>query len=219
MPNIFSRFADIVSSNINAMLDKAENPSKMIRLIIGEMEDTLVEIKAATAQAMAARASLSRQRLGCQENVQLWLDKARQALIKDLEHLARTALAERRKEVEELKSLDSQIAELDSILERHHAEIDQLGAKITQARERERLLALRQDQAQKSIKVSGQLKRYDLAEAQLKLDRLDQRLDRLEAEAELEKTHRTPQRGEKSLEAQFEALDDSIERELQALKS
>jgi phage shock protein A len=200
------------------MLDKAENPSKMIKLIIGEMEDTLVEIKAATAQAMAAHVSLRRQRLGCQENVQLWLDKAKQAMIKNREHLAMTALAEKKKEEAELKRLDRQIAELDSLLERHHAEIDQLDAKITQARERERLLALRQDQAQKSIKVSGQLKRYDLAAAQLKLDRLDQRLDRLEAEAELEKTHRTPLGGEKSLEAQFEDLDDSLELELQALK-
>jgi phage shock protein A len=218
MPNVFSRFADIISSNINAMLDKAENPSKMLKLIIGEMEDTLVEIKAATAQAMAAQVQLNRRKVDVEQAMDLWLTRAKQAIGKSRDDLARVALVEKKAAEQELAALNSQIDELQSILDKHHAEIDQLENKISQAREREKLMAMRQGQAEKSLKVSGQLKRYDLAAAQMKLDRLDQRLDRLEAEAELERAHRRPLPGERNLEAEFQKLDDSIELELSALK-
>ncbi|MDR2387705.1 MAG: PspA/IM30 family protein [Deltaproteobacteria bacterium] len=217
MPNVFSRFADIISSNINAMLDKAENPSKMLKLIIGEMEDTLVEIKASTAQAMACQVHLNRRKVDVEQTVALWLGRAKQAVAKSRDDLARVALVEKKAAEEELEALNIQIGEHQDILDKHHAEIDQLENKIAQAREREKLIAMRQNHAEKSLKVSGQLKRYDLAASQMKLDRLDQRLDRLEAEAELERAHRRPI-AERSIEAEFQSLDDSIELELQALK-
>ncbi|MDR2456785.1 MAG: PspA/IM30 family protein [Deltaproteobacteria bacterium] len=219
MPSVFSRFADIISSNINAILDKAENPSKMLKLIIGEMEDTLVEIKAGTAQAMANHANLSRRRDEVAQTLGLWLARAKMAVDKKRDDLARVALTEKRGAETELKAIDGQIAELDSIIAKHHEEIDQLEAKIAQARDRERLLALRTSQAEQSIKASGQMKRYDLASAQAKLHRLDQRLDHLEAEAELEKAHRSKASSERNLEADFLSLDDSIEKELAALKN
>jgi phage shock protein A len=217
MPNVFSRFADIISSNINSMLDKAENPSKMLKLIIGEMEDTLVEIKAATAQAMADLVHLNRRKADLEQTVDLWMTRARQAVAKSRDDLARIALVEKNGALKELESLNEQILEHQTILDKHHAEIDQLEGKITQAREREKLIAMRQSQAEKSLKVSGQLKRYDLAASQMKLDRLDQRLDRIEAEAELERVHRRPL-AEKNIEAEFQGLDDSVEQELITLK-
>ncbi|MDR3135436.1 MAG: PspA/IM30 family protein [Deltaproteobacteria bacterium] len=217
MPNVFSRFADIISSNINAMLDKAENPSKMLKLIIGEMEDTLVEIKAATAQTMAAQVHLNRRKSDVEQAVAIWLTRAKQSVAQSRDDLARVALVEKKAAEAELEALNAQISEHQVILDKHHAEIDQLESKISQAREREKLIAMRQSQAEKSIKVSGQLKRYDLASAQMKLDRLDQRLDRIEAEAELEKIHRRPI-AERNLEAEFQNLDDGIELELKALK-
>ncbi|MDR2366691.1 MAG: PspA/IM30 family protein [Deltaproteobacteria bacterium] len=217
MPNVFSRFADIVSSNINAMLDKAENPSKMLKLIIGEMEDTLVEIKAATAQVMAAQVHLNRRKAEVEQAVEHWFTRAKLAVDKSRDDLARVALVEKKNAENELEALNAQIGEHQVILDKHHAEIDQLESKISQAREREKLIAMRQNQAEKSLKVSGQLKRYDLAASQMKLDRLDQRLERIEAEAELERLHRRPM-AERNLEAEFQGLDDSIERELEALK-
>jgi phage shock protein A len=217
MPNVFSRFADIVSSNINAMLDKAENPSKMLKLIIGEMEDTLVEIKAATAQAMACQVHLNRRKVDVEQAVALWLGRAKQAVAKSRDDLARVALVEKKSAEQELEALNNQIGEHQVILDKHHAEIDQLESKIAQAREREKLIAMRKNHAENSLKVSGQLNRYDLASSQMKLDRLDQRLDRLEAEAELEKAHRSPM-AERNIEAEFQSLDDSIELELKALK-
>jgi phage shock protein A len=219
MPSVFSRFADIISSNINSLLDKAENPSKMLKLIIGEMEDTLVEIKAGTAQAMANLANLRRRRDEVAQTHGLWLARAKQAVAKSRDDLARVALVEKRRAEAELSSIDAQIAELDTIVAKHHDEIDQLEAKIAQARDREKLLALRTSQAEQSIKASGQMKRYDLASAQAKLQRLDQRLDHIEAEAELEKAHRAKVTSERSLETEFAALDDAIENELAALKN
>jgi phage shock protein A len=190
----------------------------MLKLIIGEMEDTLVEIKADTAQAMAAQVHLKRRQVDVEQAKELWLTRAKQAVDKSRDDLARVALVEKRGAEQELEALSAQISELQTILDKHHAEIDQLEGKIAQAREREKLMALRQGQAQKSLQVSGQLKRYDMAAAQMKLDRLDQRLDRLEAEAELERAHRRQSAEERSLEAEFQKLDDSIELELKTLK-
>jgi phage shock protein A len=181
------------------------------------MEDTLVEIKAGTAQAMANLAHLRRRRDEVAQTHGLWLSRAKQAVEKNRDDLARTALIEKRRAETELAAIDSQIAELDGIVAKHHDEIDQLEAKIAQARDREKILAMRQTQAEQSIKASGQMKRYDLATAQAKLQRLDQRLDHIEAEAELEKAHRG--RAQKSLDSEFAALDDAIEKELASLKS
>ena len=219
MPSVFSRFADIISSNINSLLDKAENPSKMLKLIIGEMEDTLVEIKAGTAQAMANLVRLRRRRDEVAQTLGLWMARAKQAVGKNRDDLARVALVEKRGAETELAAIDEQIAELDSIVAKHHDEIDQLESKIAQARDRERLLALRTSQAEQSIKASGHMKRYDLAAAQAKLQRLDQRLDHLEAEAELEKAHRSKPTNDRNMESEFASLDDSIEKELAALKN
>jgi phage shock protein A len=220
MPSVFSRFADIVSSNINSLLDKAENPTKMLKLIIGEMEDTLVEIKAGTAQSMAVLVNLKRRREEVTKTRDLWLGRAKQAVTKNRDDLARVALVEKRSADVELDSIESQIAEIEELVVKHHDEIDQLESKIAQAREREKLTKLRQERAEQSLKASGEIRRYDLAASQIKLDRLDQRLDRIEAEAELEKAHRGRQSSsEYDLEQEFALLDDSIEKELQSLKN
>lgn len=219
MPSIFSRFSDIISSNINAMLDKAENPAKMVKLIIAEMEDTLVEIKAACAQAMADQTKSARRLAEAEDKRNLWLDRAEKAAVKGRDDLAREALAEKRLAGEDLNILKTQDQELASVVEKYRAEIEQLENKLTQAREKERLMSHRENRAQKSIKASGQIKRYDLTEAQLKLERLDDRLDKLEAEADLEYGIRRPKDAEtEEREKAFRELDDSLDQELKALK-
>ncbi|MDR2442342.1 MAG: PspA/IM30 family protein [Deltaproteobacteria bacterium] len=218
MPNVFSRFADIISSNINSLLDRAENPAKMLKLIIGEMEDTLVDIKSGTAQSMAALSNLKRRRDEVAKTRDLWLGRAKQAVAKDRDDLARVALVEKHSADEELMSLESQIDELDQLVAKHHDEIDQLEAKIAQARDREKVMKLRLNQAEQSLKVSGEMRRYDLTASRAKLDRLDQRLDRIEAEAELERSHRGRQSGDNGLDKEFALLDDTIEKELESLK-
>jgi len=219
MPSIFSRFADIISSNINSMLDKAENPAKMVKLIIAEMEDTLVEIKAACAQAMADQAKSSRRLAEAEEKRVLWLKRAETAATKGRDDLAREALMEKRSAEETLNELQAQDSEMAAVVEKYRAEIDQLEAKLAQAREREQLMGHRENRAQKSLKASGQMKRYDLSEARLKLERLDSRLDKLEAEAEIELgARRRPDSEEEARERAFAELDDSLDAELNEMK-
>ncbi|MDR2947279.1 MAG: PspA/IM30 family protein [Candidatus Adiutrix sp.] len=219
MPSIFSRFADIISSNLNSMLDKAENPVKMIKLIIAEMEDTQVEIKAACAQAMADQAKSARRLAEAEEKSELWQGRAEKAAAKGRDDLAREALGEKRSADAALAELKRRDEELAGVVAKYRAEIDQLETKLAQARERERMLGHREGRAQKSLKVSGQMKQYDLAEAKLKLERLDSRLDRLEAEAELEfDGRRRPEAEAEAREKAFESLDDSLDEELRALK-
>ena len=219
MPSIFSRFADIISSNLNSMLDKAENPVKMIKLIIAEMEDTLVEIKAACAQAMADQAKSARRLTEAEEKRDLWQMRAEKAAAKGRDDLAREALVEKRSAEAAFNELKQQDAELAGVVAKYRTEIEQLESKLVQAREREQLMNHRENRAQKSIKVSTQMKKYDLTEAQLKLERLDSRLDRMEAEAELEfNGRRKPDAEEAAREKAFEELDDSLDEELRAMK-
>jgi len=218
MPSIFSRFADIVNSNLNAMLDKAENPAKMVRLVIAEMEDTQVEIKAACAQAMADQAQSARRLEEAQEKVDLWRTRAEAAARKGRDDLAREALLEKRSAAALLEELKSREVELAAVVEKYRSEIDQLEAKLTQARERELVMAHREKRAAKSLKVSDQMKRYDLNESRLKMDRLDDRLNKMEAAAELELTGRRRSAEAELRERAFQELDDSLDRELQEIK-
>ncbi len=219
MPSIFSRFADIISSNLNSMLDKAENPAKMVKLIIAEMEDTLVEIKAACAQAMADQTKSARRLAEAQEKRDLWLKRAETAAAKGRDELAREALLEKRSAEEFMDQIKSQDEELAAVVEKYRAEIEQLEAKLAQAREKERLMNHRESRAQGSLKVSGQMKRYDLSEAKLKLERLDSRLDKLEAEAELEYgSRRRPDPDQADRERAFAELDDSLDQALREIK-
>ncbi|MDR1166918.1 MAG: PspA/IM30 family protein [Deltaproteobacteria bacterium] len=217
MPNIFSRFTEIISSNINALLDKAEDPKKMIKLIILEMEDALVEIKAACAQAMAEEVHQGKRRRDLAEALQLWETRARAAAAKNRDDLALLALSEKRKISQELQVLEEDGEALAKLIEKYHDEIEQLDAKIRQARDKDRLLALRQEQAQKSLLVSKRMKDYDLNAAKLKLSALDRRLETLEAEATIAKNLRTSSE-DPDVEAEFRKLDDSLEAELLELK-
>lgn len=221
MPSIFSRFADIINSNLNSMLDKAENPVKMIKLMISEMEDTLAEIKAACAQTMAEQNRWRRRRDEVEEKRDLWLKRATLAAEKDRDDLAKEAILEKRKAEEALINIEEQGFELNRMVEKYRVEIEQLESKIRQAREKEKMLPMRQTQANKSLKASGQMKQYDLSDAQLRLEQIDRQLERLEASAELEFNSRqikTPSKDENNLEKEFQQLDDSIDRELAAIK-
>ena len=218
MPSIFSRFADIINSNLTAMLDKAENPAKMVRLVIAEMEDTQVEIKAACAQAMADQAQSARRLNEAQERTELWQARAETAARKGRDDLAREALLERRSAAALASELKAREAEMTAVVGKYRAEIDQLEAKLIQARERELTLVHREKRASQSLKASDQMKRYDLSESRLKLDRLDDRLNKMEAAAELELTGRRRSAEAEEKERQFQELDDALDQELQEIK-
>ena len=213
---IFTRFRDIISSNINAILDKAEDPEKLIKLMIREMEDTLVEIKAACAGAMASSKKAQRQLDTLHDRIRYWEEKAGLAVKKGRDNLAREALVEKRRYARRMDSLENELAEHNLLVEQYQADIRQLEDKLKSARGKQRLLVQRHIHANRKRRAQEEIRRVDSSEAMLKFDELENRIERMEAEADLVNF------GKKTvLEAEFDALgvDEEIEKELQALKT
>jgi len=212
---IFTRFRDIVSSNINAMLDKAEDPEKLIRLMIREMEDTLVEIKTACAGVMAGNKKTARQLEDLQAKALYWEEKAQLAVKMDRDDLAREALIEKRKFTRRTETLASEMSEQDLLIEQYQNDIRQLEEKLKSARDKQRLLVQRHIHAQRKIQAQKEIQRVDSTESLMKFDELENRIERMEAEADLVNYGKTA-----SLEEELERLsvDEEIENELKALK-
>ena len=213
---IFTRFRDIISSNINAILDKAEDPEKLIKLMIREMEDTLVEIKAACAGAMASGKKVQRQLGTLQDRIQYWEEKAQLAVSRGKDNLAREALVEKRRYTRRIDGLESELTEHNLLVEQYQADIRQLEDKLKSARDKQRLLVQRHIHASQKIQAQEEIRRVDNAAAMMKFDELENRIERMEAEADLVNFGK-----QSALDAEFEALgvDEEIEKELQALKS
>jgi phage shock protein A len=213
---IFTRFRDIISSNINAMLDKAEDPEKLIRLMIREMEDTLVEIKTACAGVMAGGKKIKRQLEGLGARVQYWEEKAELAVNKSRDDLAREALIEKRKFNRRMETLENDLAEHDLLIEQYQDDIRQLEEKLKSARDKQRMLVQRHIHAQKKMQAQEEMRRIDSSETVMKFDELENRIERMEAEADLINYGKKT-----SLEEELERLsvDEEIENELRALKT
>ena len=213
---IFTRFRDIVSSNINAILDKAEDPEKLIKLMIREMEDTLVEIKAACAGAMASSKKVQRQLMTLQERIQYWEEKAQLAVSKSRDDLAREALVEKRRYTRRIDGLENELTEHNLLVEQYQADIRQLEDKLKSARDKQRLLVQRHIHASQKIQAQEEIRRVDSAAAMMKFDELENRIERMESEADLVNFGK-----QSALDAEFETLgvDAEIEKELEALKT
>jgi phage shock protein A len=213
---IFTRFRDIVSSNINAMLDKAEDPEKLIKLMIREMEDTLVEIKASCAGVMANSKKVQRQLDEVQSREKYWSERAELAVEKGRDDLAREALMEKQRYSAGEDGLKKELTECDSLIEQYQDDIRQLEDKLGTAREKQRILVQRHIHANRKRRAQQEIRRMDTAEAIIKFEELENRIERMEAEADLVNFGRKP-----TLEGELDtiALDDEIEKELQNLKS
>ena len=212
---IFTRFRDIVSSNINAMLDKAEDPEKLIKLMIREMEDTLIEIKASCAGVMAERKKTDRQLEEIEARAKHWEDRAGLAVSKGRDNLAREALLQKRSYINRKDSLEKEVAELDILVEQYQGDIRQLEEKLKSARDKQRMLVQRHLHARRKIRAQQDIRRMDSSEVIFKFDDLENRIERVESEADLVNFGKQP-----NLEEELDrlTLDDDIEKELQRLK-
>lgn len=212
---IFTRMRDIISSNINAMLDKAEDPEKLVRLMIQEMEDTLVEIKASCAGAMATKKKTERRLEEARNRIQLWADRAEMAVSKGREDLAREALFEKRRYTDRVRSLEDELAQCDNLIEQYQDDIMQLENKLAGVREKQRVLVQRHIHALSKKRAQQDIRRADTSEAFVRFERFEGRIERMEAEADLVNFGR-----KNSLDSQFNDLekDEEIEAELQGLK-
>ncbi len=213
---IFTRFRDIVNSNINAMLDKAEDPEKLIKLMIQEMEDTLVEIKASCAGVMANRKKAERQLDQIQSRAKYWENNAELAVNRGRDDLAREALVEKRRFTGMENPLEKQLMEHNSLIEQYQEDIRQLEERLRTAREKRQGLAQRHLRAKRKKRTQEEIRRMDSSETILKFEQLENRIERMEAEADLVNFGNGPE-----LEEEFKNLlvDDEIEKELQGLKS
>lgn len=212
---IFSRFSDIVNSNINALLDKAEDPEKMVRLIIQEMEDTLVEVRSTSAKTIAEKKELQRVVARLEAEVAEWQAKAELALTKDREDLARAALAERQKAAEQAVTVNAEIANLDNHISKLQDEVGQLQEKLADAKARQKAILMRQKTVASRLEVRKTLDSSRLHDAMHKFERYEQKIDSLEAQVE------SYDLGKKTLRDEFAELaaQEKIDSELAALKA
>ncbi|MGB2079014.1 MAG: phage shock protein PspA [Vibrio sp.] len=213
---IFSRFSDIINSNISSILDKAENPEKMIRLIIQEMEDTLVEVRTHSAKSIADQKTLNRRVESIEAQIADWQDKASLAITKGREDLARAALIEKQKLEESLQVLKSEKALVEETLQRLADETQKLENKISETRARQQALVIRRQSAIHRRDISSQLHDGKTEEALSKFAQYERKIDELEAQAESYNTSAQA----KDLSQEFAELkaDDEIEQAPAKLK-
>ena len=213
---IFTRVRDIINSNISAMLEHADDPEKMVKLMIQEMEDTLVEIKASCAGAMATKKKVQREMEAMLEQAKKWDGKAALAVDRGREDLAREALHEKRRFVERSESLDQELDEVKGLIGQYQNDIMQLEDKLAAAREKKRMLVQRHRHAQDKRRTQHEIRRFDTNETIARFEQFEQRIDRMEAEADLVNYGRKP-----TLDDEFASLetDEEIEKELDSLKA
>jgi phage shock protein A len=215
--SIFSRTRDIVAANFSDLLDKAEDPAKMIRMIILEMEETLVEVRAGAARTIADQKEMRRQiaRLGkLQES---WTEKAELALSKGREDLAHGALTEKQKAAEMADSLSAEIEALDDAMRASEADIAKLQGKLREARMRQSATQSRLESANQRARLREMTAGPRVDEAFSRFDQLERQVDFAEGRAEALALAAPP----KTLDEEIAELRNAekIDSELEAMKA
>jgi phage shock protein A len=213
---IFTRTRDIIAANMTELLDRAEDPARMIRMIIVEMEETLVEVRATAARSIADIKEMRRAmaRLdGIQSN---WTDKAELALEKGREDLARAALNEKQKATDMAEGLREEIAQIEVVLRGYEQDIARLQAKLAEARARQNAIANRLESAMTRARASEVLHGSRTEDAFARFDLLERRADLAEGYADA-----LGLTGPKSLEEEIAELRsaEKVDAELEELKA
>ena len=213
---VFSRLTDIINSNLTAMLDRAEDPEKMIRLIIQEMEDTLVEVRSTAARAIAEKKGINRQLDRLADSAREWERKAEFAISRGRDDLAKGALLEKSKLSDSARALEAELALLDDSLAKNDSDVARLEIKLTEAKAKQKTIRSRKDTVDAQLKVRRQLHDPRVDDAFARFEKIEKRIDATEGEIE---SYDLGQRRSLSDEiAELEA-ENSIQEELDALKA
>ena len=212
---IFSRLSDVINSNIHAMLDKAEDPEKMVRLIIQEMEETLVEVRTQSAKLIADKKELARRSDRLQKEADEWERKAEIALSKEREDLARAALKEKTEALEAVGQMSEDAEQIDHNLQKLSGDIAQLQQKISDAKQRQKALVVRGKTAQSRMGVKRTLNDVNIDDALSRFESYERRIDDMEGELEAYDL------GQKTLSDEIAELenDEKVDEELAKLKA
>lgn len=213
---IFSRMGDIINSNLNAMVDKAENPEKIARLIISEMEDTLIEVRTNAARSIAEKKELARKAESYDARAAEWGAKAELALEKGREDLARGAVQAKQQATQMAAVVRSEIEVLDETVTKADADLGKLQSKLNEAKAKHKSLIARGQTAETRIRVRSQITDTKVDDALARYERMERKVDELEAHVEAFDLGQG-----QSLEAQFAEIeaDEAVEAELAALKA
>jgi len=213
--SIFSRLGDVINSNIHAMLDKAEDPEKMVRLIIQEMEDTLVEVRSTSVRTLARKKEIERSITHLRHEAADWERKAELAISKDRDDLARGALAARQRVSEHAEALEGELTHIAGEIEKLNDDTAKLKAKLADARQRQKAIVLRQASVSSRLKVKTQINDRRMSDTMLKMEQYEGKIDRMEAELE------SYDLGSRTLADEIASLEsgDKIEDELTKLRA
>jgi phage shock protein A len=213
---IFSRTRDIIAANVTDLLDKAEDPAKMIRMIILEMEETLVEVRASAARTIADQKEMRRHISRLEKLQESWTEKAELALSKDREDLAKAALVERQKAADMCEQLSEEIAVLDEALQASEADIQKLQTMLREARARQNSIMTRLESANNRAKLREVTNGSRMHDAFSRFDVMERRVDLAEGRADAAGMGAEP----KTLEEEIAELrsSDKVDAELAALK-
>ena len=215
---IFSRTRDIIAANFNELLDQADDPTKMIRMIILEMEETLVEVRASAARTIADQKEMHRHTVKLEKLQADWGEKAALALSKDREDLARAALVEKKRAADMGDQLKQEIAVLDDALRAFEQDIQKLQNRLREARSRQTQIAARLESAENRVKLRSLMTSDRVDEALTRFDQLERRVDYAEGRADaLSIADGT---GKPTLADEIAALEgqDAIDDELEQMK-
>ena len=212
---IFSRFADIINSNINHLLDKSEDPAKMVRLIIQEMEDTLVEVRSSSAKTLADKKELTRRVARFENEAEQWQEKAELALSKDREDLARAALIEKNKSSGDAQTLLQDLMQTEEHIIKLQSEMSQLQDKLADAKARQKTIIIREKIVNSRLKVKKNIDSNKVDDALSRFERYERKIDDLEGQVE------SYDLGSKSLADEIAELesDEKVDNELASLKA
>jgi phage shock protein A len=214
--SIFSRLSDIINANINSLLEKAEDPEKIIRLMIQEMEDTLVEIRSAAAKCIADRKGHKRHIAYLEKEQKEWERRAELAVRNDREDLARAALAEKQDITDRIESLQNDMRSLDAQYEKFSQDIAKLQSKLSDAKKRQRSILIRHKTATTQLAARKHIHDDKIDEMLFRFESAERKIERVESEGEAIGLGRR-----QNLAGEIEGLegDERVEEALQKLKS